>query len=181
MQKVKDYYIDLYKQYHNKVDRYPGNSFANGYSEITKLIVETNSKTVLDYGCGKALQYTRHKLHEKWNIGMPTLYDPAVSGLDKLPDGPFDGIYSTDVMEHIPEEIIPSVFEWIFSKANKFVFLGICTRPAVAILPNGENAHCTVQTIDWWKDMIIKHSPKPVYTHLKCYGNSNGYEILNKS
>jgi len=179
MEQIRNKYINQYKQYHSNPELYPGNSFGNGYQHITDLIQDTGAKTVMDYGCGKGTQYTQRRLHEAWGIGMPALYDPAVPQFEKLPEGPFDGIYSTDVMEHIPEEVIPSIFEWIFGNAEKFVFLGICTRPAIAVLPNGENAHCTVKPIEWWQEMIIKHSPKPVYTHLKCYGNSNGYEVLN--
>lgn len=175
---IKEQYIQQYKQYHSKADKYPGNSFRNGYQHITDLIRETQAQTVLDYGCGKGEQYKVQKRHEVWGIGMPTLYDPAVPEFETLPDQMFDGIYSTDVMEHIPEEVIPEVFDWIFNHANKFVFLGISTQPARAILPNGENAHCTVKPISWWADQIKKH--KPVYTHLKCYGNSTGYLKLNE-
>ena len=96
-----------------------------------------------------------------------------------MPEENFDGIYSTDVMEHIPEEVIPSVFDWIFSHAEKFVFLGISTELAIAILPNGENAHCTIKSIEWWADMVNKHNINRIYTHLNCYGDSNGYLVLN--
>ena len=64
---------------------------------------------------------------------------------DTLPDGPFDGVISTDVLEHIPEEHLPETFDQIFSRAERFVFLAICTRKAIAILPSGENAHCTLR------------------------------------
>jgi hypothetical protein len=121
------------------------------------------------------VKYTKFKYHEELGV-MPTLYDPGVPEYDTLPEGIFDGVYSTDVMEHIPKEQIPETFETIFEKAEKFVFLAICTQPAIAILPNGENAHCTVEPIS----MIEKYAPKRVYTHIKTYGNCNSYEILNE-
>lgn len=174
---IRDKYVEQYSLYHSDKAKYPGHSFRNGDRHITQLIEETGAKTVLDYGCGKATQYTEKKMHLKWGIGMPALYDPAVPQYSELPNQMFDGIYSTDVMEHIPEEVIPSVFEWLFSHAKKFVFLGIATSPAVAILPNGENAHCTVKPVQWWVEQIKQHTP--VYTHLKCYGNYSGYVVLN--
>lgn len=180
MEEIRDKYIEQYRQYHETPGHYPGNSFGNGYHHITQLIEETGTRTVLDYGCGKGEQYTIHNFHIPWMIGMPTLYDPAVPAYSELPEGPFDGIYSTDVMEHIPEEVIPSVFDYIFNNADKFVFLGICTRLAIAVLPNGENAHCTVKPIEWWTDMINRHNTKKVLTHLKCYGDSNGHVVLNR-
>ena len=140
---------------------------------------DTKSKTLLDFGCGKGLQYTKYKHHEELGV-MPALYDPAVPEYEKLPDGPFDGVYSTDVMEHIPKEQIPETFSKIFSRAEKFVFLAICTKPAIATLPSGENAHCTVEPIGFWVTMIERYAPKRVYTHVKTYGNCNNYSILNE-
>ena len=112
---------------------------------------------------------------------MPSLYDPAVPEYENLPDGPFHGIFSTDVLEHIPEHQIPETIKEITFRAERFVFLAICTRPAIAILPNGDNAHCTLKPIEWWADMVKKHSYRQVYTHIKTYGDSNGYEIINES
>lgn len=175
---TKDKYINLYKEYHSNKNNYQGVSYGKEHQKITELVRETKSQTLLDYGCGKATQYHLQGLHHDFPCGMPTLYDPAVPEYSTLPDGPFDGIYSTDVMEHIPEEVIPSVFEYIFGNAQKFVYLAICTRLANAILPNGENAHCTVKPMTWWVDMVEKHAPKKVLTHIRTYGDDNNYKVL---
>ena len=171
-------YIVQYKQYHRENNNYSGNSLQPQAMHIQDLIIDTKSQTVLDYGCGKGHQYTKWNMHKDWGL-MPELYDPAVPTHDVLPNKQFDGIISTDVMEHIPEEQIPEVFEYIFSHADKFVFLGISTQLAKALLPNGENAHCTVKPIEWWTNMVEKHAPKRVYTHIKTYGECNNYNILN--
>ena len=173
-------WIEQYKQYHANLNtNYPGNNLKAQLQHIKDLVQDTKAETLLDFGCGKGLQYTKYKHHEELGI-MPALYDPAVPEYEELPEGQFDGIYSTDVMEHIPREQIPETFQTIFSKAEKFVFLAICTQPAIAVLPNGENAHCTVEPIGWWVNLIEKYAPKRVYTHLKTYGNCNNYEILNE-
>ena len=78
-------------------------------------------------------------------------------------------------MEHIPKEQLPQVFAHIFGKAQKFVFLAICTRPAIAILPSGENAHCTVKEPDWWEKHIIKSNKNKIHTEVHWYGNHNDY------
>ena len=175
-----NWWIEEYKKYHAELDsHYPGNNLKPQLHHIKDLVVDTKAKTLLDYGCGKGRQYTEHKHHEELGI-MPALYDPAVPEYENLPVGPFDGVYSTDVMEHIPKEQLPQVFAHIFGKAQKFVFLAICTRPAIAILPSGENAHCTVEPIGWWTTMIERYAPKRVYTHVKTYGECNSYEILNE-
>ena len=177
MEQIKDKYVEQYKLYHQN-GWGDGVSYPTQHKHIVDLIADTQSKSVLDYGCGKAQQYKKLGLHNDWGF-MPSLYDPSIPEFSKLPEQNFDGIYSTDVMEHIPESVIPEVFDYIFSHANKFVFLGICTRLAIAVLPNGENAHCTVKPIEWWADKINEHNQNKIYTHLKCYGDSNGYMAIN--
>jgi len=177
---IMNEWVEQYKQYHANLDtNYPGNNLKPQLQHIKDLVQDTKAETLLDFGCGKGLQYTKYKHHEELGV-MPSLYDPGVPEYDTLPEGIFDGVYSTDVMEHIPKEQIPETFETIFEKAERFVFLAICTQPAIAILPNGDNAHCTVEPIGWWVSMIEKYAPKRVYTHLKTYGNCNNYEILNE-
>jgi len=177
---MTNWWIEEYKKFHAEKDtNYPGNNLKPQLQHIKDLVQDTKAKTLLDYGCGKGLQYTKWKHHEEFGV-MPALYDPAVPEYEQLPDGPFDGVYSTDVMEHISKEQIPETFGKLFSRADKFVFLSICTQPALTILPNGENAHCTVEPIEFWVTMIEKYSPKRVYTHIKTYGKCNSYHILNE-
>ena len=171
--------IDAYKLMHKDERTFMGISLIPLTYIIKSIFEENKVKSFLDYGCGKGLQYTRWKHHKDLGV-MPTLYDPAVPEHDHLPDVTFHGVYSTDVMEHIPKEQLPETFENIFNRAERFVFLAICTQPAIAILPNGENAHCTVEPIGFWKTMVEKYAPKRVYTHIKTYGNCNNYAILNE-
>jgi len=144
------------------------------------LVKDTKSESLLDYGCGKAEGYLDYKHHEHWGI-MPSLYDPAIPEYEDFPQGTFDGVMSFDVLEHIPEVQIPETIYQITKVAKKFVFLGIATDPAEAILPNGDNAHCTLKPIDWWIEMIKKHSHKQVYTHVKLHGEMEDYAIINES
>ena len=174
-------WIEQYKQYHAEQNtNYPGNNLKPQLHHIKDLVLDTKAETLLDYGCGKGLQYSKWKHHEDLGI-MPALYDPAVPEYENLPDGPFHGVFSTDVLEHIPEHQIPEVIEKMTYRAERFVFAAICNSPAIAVLPNGENAHCTCKPVGWWKEMFIKHSYKQVYTHIKTYGDSSGYEILSES
>ena len=82
---------------------------------------------------------------------------------------------STDVLEHIPEKVIPKTLNQIFERADKFVYLAICTRLAHAILPNGENAHCTVKEPDWWENHILSSNKDKILTEVHWYGNHNDY------
>ena len=172
-------YIDQYKEYHKNPTKYPGSSFEKEIPFIKNLMNEVKPKTLLDFGCGKGLQYSTCQLERLLpKFEKLTLYDPAVPQFSEKPkDKRFDLIYSTDVMEHIPEYDIPNVFDYIFKHA-KSVYLAIHTGPDFAILPNGENAHCTQKPIEWWEEKI---KPYGVYTHLRCYGGkSKGHIKINQ-
>jgi len=173
-------WIEQYKQYHLENTEYGNGGCLKFYLQhIIDLVQDWNAESLLDFGCGKAEGYLEYKHHEHWGI-LPSLYDPAIPEYQTLPEGTFDGVISFDVMEHIPKEQIPETFDQIFSRADKFVFLGIATSPAEAVLPNGDNAHCTVEPIGWWEEMVHKHAPKKVCTHIKTAGYCNNYSILNE-
>ena len=166
-------YIQQYKQYHEDLRKYPGNNLEPQLPHILQLIQETHSTSLLDYGCGKGYQYKNGRLPYGFE---PALYDPAVPEHDTLPEGQFHGVISTDVMEHIPEEQIPHVFKQISEYATRFVFLAIATDLAIAKLPNGENAHCTIKPLDWWVDTWKDvSSNKDLIVHIKTYGQYEGY------
>jgi len=167
-------YIEQYKEYHKDYTKYPGDNLAPQLHHILELIQITQSTTLLDYGCGKGNQWINNILPVK-----PTLYDPAVPQYENKPKGQFDGVISTDVMEHIPEEQISQVFREISTYATRFVFLCIATNPAIAVLPNGENAHCTLKPLEWWVDTWKEHTTnKDLQVHIKTYGQYRGYQVI---
>ena len=175
--------IELYKQHHKENEIY-GNGGALKFHLrlLADVILETKSKTLLDYGSGKGSIYYDRSIQKHWGGIMPSLYDPAVPEFEKLPDGPFDGVYSIDVMEHIPHEEVPEVLEQIFDRAERFVFLGIATDVSKTILPNGENAHCTLEDIDWWEEIVNRYRPTDIPTHIRTYNQhdqSENYKVLD--
>ena len=96
-----------------------------------------------------------------------------------LPGNEFDGVISTDVLEHIPEREIDDVMKEIFEMAQKFVYLNIAMYPAITLLPNGENAHCTLKPKEWWNEKIFKHNQKQVYTSsVYDYGKGQRLQII---
>ena len=181
--KIEKKYIKLYKEMHQDDRTYQGVSLDKEIPNIANLVLRTNSMTVLDYGCGKGNQYKQSNSNILFHISDENLflYDPAYEEHNTLPDRTFDGVISTDVLEHIPEEVIPKTLYQIFERAEKFVYLAICTRLAHAILPNGENAHCTVKEPDWWEKYIIESNKNKIHTEVHWYGNHNDYRKYNTS
>lgn len=167
-------YLDQYKLLHKHPNIFPGESIDLNLKFISPLIESTQSHSLLDYGCGKGFQYTKRNLHKTHLYGiMPTLYDPAVVEHSTYPEGQFDGVICTDVLEHIPESSVGFVLSSISEKAKKFVFLSISTIPAITKLPNGENAHTTIKPVEWWIDKVLLHSARNVLWNIVFRGHKN--------
>lgn len=144
---------------------YDGVSLILQLSKIKMLITHTQSTSLLDYGSGKGRVYRMLNIKLKTGeqisnvrdyLGIERIvcYDPAVKEHMKLPNERFDGVVSSDVLEHCPEEDIPWIIEEMFAMARKFVFANIACYPANKKLPNGENAHCTIRPSAWWNEII---------------------------
>lgn len=177
-------YQDLteqYRQMHEQGEQFlglpadqtfPGLSLPPQAVRIKKLVDATKARRILDYGSGKGQQYLTRDIalpgvHGKWPSvkdywGVEDIhcYDPAYLPFSELPRGAFDGVISTDVLEHCPEEDMPWIVEEIFSYARRFVFANVACYPAKKRLPTGENAHCTIRPKQWWADLIREAAMK---------------------
>lgn len=113
--------------------------------------------SVLDYGSGKGHSWERFRdgeglmMAEAMMVGDVTLYDPGYEPVSKRPEGEFDMVFCTDVMEHIPEPDVQGVLRDIFGYARRAVFFGISISPACGKILNGIDPHCTVKPPEWWK------------------------------
>ena len=74
----------------------------------------------------------------------------------KFPNNSVDLTLCIDVLEHIPEEDIDWFLEKFLSITKKFSFISVACYPAIATLPNGENAHITIHTPEWWLNKLSK-------------------------
>jgi hypothetical protein len=148
-------------------DTFDGRSLRKEVVRIKRLIDQTGALTILDYGSGKGGEYEPRPLVIKgqgewdsvidyWGIDEVTCYDPAYAPYSTLPSGRFDGVVCTDVLEHCPEEDIDWIVPEIFSFAERFVYLAVACYPAKKRLPNGENAHCTIQPPEWWRGVLLR-------------------------
>lgn len=148
-------------------DAFPGKSIFRQLPRIKQLISTTGSSSLLDYGCGKGTQYQAARFHldekvidetvqDYLNVDYIYRYDAAYPPFTALPEGRFDGVICTDVLEHCPEEDLPWIVEELFAYSQKFVFANVASYPAGKLLPNGENAHCTQLAAEWWQSVFGK-------------------------
>ncbi len=178
--KQLNYYQEMHRQGYNRVingkpvytsanEAYPGNELVKYAQPIAELIKLTGAKSILDYGAGKGFGYEKSieidgikypNIQTYWNIDDITRYEPALENHNQLPEKKFDGVVCTDVLEHIPIEDVIWVIEELFFYAKKFIFVNIACYPALAQLPNGENAHCTIKHPQWWAGIFHSFSHK---------------------
>ena len=152
-------------------ETFPGKSLPPQAARIKRLIEQTGAQTLLDYGSGKGLQYGpinfkdgtgRHwpSIIDYWDIDEVVCYDPCYAPFSRLPEGRFDGVISTDVLEHCPEQDVEWIVDELFGYATRFVFANVACYPAQKRLPNGENAHCTIKPAEWWVDILGEASAR---------------------
>lgn len=115
-------------------------------------LIESHGRagTILDYGSGQGRAWNRSKFRRRLREPAVTLYDPAVRGIDRKPEGRFDGVICSDVLEHIGEEHLDAVIAELFGYATKWVWASVCCRPAKKCFPDGRNLHVTVRPFEWW-------------------------------
>ena len=152
---------------------FDGRSMPQHAARIRNIINVLGSKTILDYGSGKGKQYEPlfietpdgekfSNIKAFWNVESRECFDPAYEPYAQLPKSTFDGVVTTDVLEHCPKEDIPWIIDEIFEFATEFVYANVACYPAKKTLPNGENAHCTLEPPNWWEEIFqsrIKKTP----------------------
>lgn len=132
---------------------------------IKLLIDKHGAKSLLDYGSGKGHQYGPMDLQlpdgtkfvsipAYWGIESLECYDPAHQPLESLPEGPFDGVICTDVLEHCPEDDLRWIVGELFSHARSFVFANVACYPPTIRFDHRTAAHSTVRDQDWWQALI---------------------------
>jgi len=151
------------------VDTFPGFTLLPEAHHIKRLIERTGALNLLDYGSGKGRQYDARGVRlatgevvesiiDYWAVDYVHCYDPSFPKYAKLPEGRFDGVISTDVLEHCPEEDLPWIVAEMFSYAERFLYATVACFPAKKRLPSGENAHCTIRPPAWWEDLFRRAS-----------------------
>ena len=178
--------LNVYKKLHlegTKFDSpentFDGKSLKFFFNPIKQIIDSSYSKSLIDFGCGKAKYYneeiiinnTQYKnITSYWKINDYFLYDPGVKIFSTYPTNKADGVICVDVVEHIPEQDVINFIEELFRLAKKFVFIVIACYPAKKQLPDGRNVHLSIKEVDEWKKIIseIRRKFSDIYPYVIC-------------
>ncbi len=119
-----------------------------GYAPlVTEIINRLGITHVLDYGCGRQANLSRH-IKPAQQITYQA-YDPAVPAFAEDPVRA-QMLCCIDVLEHIEPDRLDFVLDHLTSLTEGVAFLSIHTGPAVKTLSDGRNAHLIQQPLEWW-------------------------------
>jgi hypothetical protein len=125
---------------------------------VGSILLALRLRTALDFGCGKGRM--ADALSQS-NVVQCVKYDPAMPEFEKAPSGRFDTIINTDVLEHIPEEELSGILARFKDYSSQAIIIPHLGK-ASAVLPDGQNAHCTIKTPKEWRDVF-----QDFYRHVK--------------
>ena len=160
MKTISEVYILQLSQLHDKKASFGD---AKGLKQTEKWIKKYNPESVIDYGCGKG--GVTLALQEAYPDMTVQGYDPGNPTYENKPEGTFDMLVSTDVLEHIEPVFLENVLKHMNDLFTKVAFLIIATSPAKKFLPDGRNAHLIVENPGWWKPLLEKHIKGKIVHH----------------
>jgi hypothetical protein len=139
----------LYREMHAK-GLFPGVAWRSVFETFAAAIPDLERRIILDFGCGP-----RGGLAEQLKPGQVVSYDPYVERYSEPPwSQSFDVVFSSDVLEHLPQREIEVFAVNVFRCRPEFVFVNISTRPAHKTFSSGENVHVTVKPATWWQNTL---------------------------
>ena len=200
-------HIDKYTKLHTHQEKvlrqneeiftsFDGRQFLHKFPDLIAQIARHHQRaiSVLDYGCGQATHTydTNGTIFQQYKRVYQTYYcyDPAVPHFSTkpTPGTQFDCVVCADVMEHIPESLVPEVLTDIqsFCKPDGIQLFSISGVPASKSFLDGENLHCTVRTHEWWNTqlhtyaancptILIFYTPEGTHEYSAIHASSISY------
>ena len=136
---MSPYYLESVQQgteFQKNNKSWAGYDVVKYQKKIKDLVVRYRATTILDYGCGKGLQYKEplpYASEDNWQtfdeyLGVTVYkYDPCVPEHSTLPPvgTKFDGVICTQVLSSIPDDDMTWVRDLLEGYATKFCFVGL--------------------------------------------------------
>lgn len=113
---------------HASTKKFNGRFLWRYLSGLVPLVAKVRPRTLLDYGCGKGVQWSKpidngRLLGDHLGVKV-TMFDPGWPQYAAEPRGKFDIVVCTQVLGSIPIADLPWVINRLYSFADKAVFVG---------------------------------------------------------
>lgn len=153
--------IALYQEYH-ATERFK-NLGQNTFHADKAVASYPDAASVLDFGCGNG--YAVRKMRDAGHNWFGLEYSQAayekflrepyffVGEASQFEDQQFDMLYSTEVLEHIPEPEVEETIEHLCRVTARYMFLTISLRPSA----DNNRYHCTLRPRAWWEERFCRH------------------------
>jgi len=129
-----------------------GKSGSKYVGEVMQFAHELGAATILDYGCGEGtLRKALHKARVSQEVYE---WDPAIPKRNRRMPLPADLVVCTDVLEHVEPDKLDNSLKHLYALTRMGCYLAIATRPANQLMPDGSNAHRTIEDGIWWTELV---------------------------
>jgi hypothetical protein len=123
------------KEYHKSNKTWTGRHTVPYAKKIKELVEKHNARSLLDYGCGKGLQYTTDV---EWEPGVATTldkylgitdvekFDPCWPEFEQYPslDKKYDGIILIQCLSFVPDNDLSILRQHLEKMSTKFCYIG---------------------------------------------------------
>ena len=165
---ISEEYLNLQKDLHLRSDY--GTASLGIAPEVKQIFEKYNYTSISDYGAGKCnLQKKLIQLGLKDFDYFP--YDPVFPEYGSTKKA--DLVCCIDVLEHVEEQFMDTVFNELKDITNKLAFFTIALQPAGKTLKDGRNAHITLKPDIWWLKFIEER-----FNILSLKKNPNRLKVL---
>lgn len=166
-----DLFVAAGREFQKNNKTWDGGATLDYATHIKKLFDEHQCKSLLDYGCGKALHYEKGSVFNFGTdiepltfdeyLGATSVfkYDPCVDHFSTLPPAgsKFDAVILIQCVGLIPDADVHWVRDLVMRYATKFVFigekeLGTVVKQKKVLLPDMPEYKKEVRNAAWWDE-----------------------------
>ena len=111
---------------------------------VSDLAQIENATSILDYGCGPGRGMSKF-------LDIPVVdYDPAVSGIDTVPETKIDLVVANHVLENVESRYTDAVLEHLHILTRKVLFLSVSCNPSRKQFADGTQVPRFARDAKWW-------------------------------
>ena len=154
-----DQYYETLKRsqlFQQKSANWAGDGSYQYTQQLREIVKQHDCQTMLDYGCGKGLQYPQgaYNFAQLIRIKDYAMHDPAYEKYAELLPGTWDLVICLDVLPFIPESDIDTVIELMVSRCNKICVIGL--QDIFQHQLKSKKPFVCVHDRSWWEEKL-KH------------------------